>query len=76
MSIYLFCIQNKNRHGVLPTSSFIYNLSRAVFHLKSESMQDNYFYELNDSVMTHLSNFMTYGFVDIYVQSIHPRNSS
>lgn len=47
-----------------------------MFHLKMETMQDQIFSELSDSVMTHLSNFMTYGLVDIYVMVTHARSSS
>ena len=62
---------------MLPVSSFIYYFSRAMFHLKSESWNDIYFEDLVDSVFSHMSNYMTYEFIDIYeffvemIASIH-----
>ena len=70
-NIYIHSMDTIKSRGQLPVSSFIYHISRAMFHLKSDTMQDEFFEDMCDSIFTHLSNYMTYEFVDIYVARPH-----
>ena len=70
-SVYIHSLDTIRSHGQMPVSSLIYYIARAMFHLKSSTMQDSFFEDLCDSIFTHLSNYMTYEFVDIYVRCSH-----
>jgi hypothetical protein len=67
--IYIHCIDSIDSRGSLPVSSLIFYLSRAMFHLKMETMTDEIFMSLVRSVQSNLSNYMTYDLVDISVTS-------
>lgn len=65
--IYIHCLDSIDSRGTLPVSSLIFYLSRAMFHLKMETMTDEIFLNLVRSVQSNLSNYMTYDMVDISV---------
>lgn len=67
--IYIHCLDSIDSRGTLPVSSLIFYLSRAMFHLKMETMDDHIFQSLVRAVQSNLSNYMTYDMVDISVAS-------
>jgi hypothetical protein len=70
--IYIHCLDSIDSRGTLPVSSLIFFFSRAMFHLKMETMTDEIFLSLVRSVQSNLSNYMTYDLVNISVEESDP----
>lgn len=69
--IYIHCLDSIDSRGTLPVSSLIFFFSRAMFHLKMETMTDEIFLSLVRSVQSNLSNYMTYELVHISVALVY-----